>query len=678
MRAEHIESLISVGRPSLAPDGQAVVFAASHPNISANRDVGQLWRVALPDGVAERLTRGVSDRAPQISPDGTLVGFLRQDKDKRPQVHVLPLDGGEALAVTAAPLGVSEFAWAPDSARIAFTARVPEHGRYGTVTDLGPAAEPPRHVTGIRWHANGLGYIADRPSHVFLVDVPDPRAEPEYTAAPSRHEKHTDEKTAGLAPRHSDATALTTGSRSHQGVAFTPDGREIITLTDEIESDRRDLRTHVIALSVDGSEERTVLARESGLSVSDFAIAEDGALAVLAFDAGGTGIDFVSPGVALWLVDGSEPRRLTDSDSMDLGEVGSHVTVFGDDFLVQNRTRGRVELLRVSRDGALETLLGGDLEVGGHDAVNTATGERIVASAASRESFGELFFVGTGPLTSFGSAVRANGVIHPVEHTVTGRDGYPVHGWVALPEGEGPFPVLLQIHGGPYAQYGIHVFDETQVLVDAGYAVVYCNPRGSAGYGRAHGRAIKGAMGTVDYHDVIDFFDAVVGEDTRLDAARAGIMGGSYGGYLTAWIIAHDHRFQAAIVERGFLDTDTFRGTSDIGTFFGDEYVGLEPDAIAAQNPMAKVGDVRTPSFIIHSEEDFRCPLEQATRYYSHLKRQGTPAEMLIFPGENHDLTRSGSPRHRVERFQAIVDWWRRYLPTGASAEADTPVTSRN
>lgn len=138
-------------------------------------------------------------------------------------------------------------------------------------------------------------------------------------------------------------------------------------------------------------------------------------------------------------------------------------------------------------------------------------------------------------------------------------------------------------------------------------------------------------MGTVDYHDVIDFFDAVVGEDTRLDAARAGIMGGSYGGYLTAWIIAHDHRFQAAIVERGFLDTDTFRGTSDIGTFFGDEYVGLEPDAIAAQNPMAKVGDVRTPSFIIHSEEDFRCPLEQATRYYSHLKRQGTPAEMLIF-----------------------------------------------
>ena len=209
-------------------------------------------------------------------------------------------------------------------------------------------------------------------------------------------------------------------------------------------------------------------------------------------------------------------------------------------------------------------------------------------------------------------------------------------------------------------RYGIHLFDETQVLVDAGYAVVYCNPRGSAGYGRAHGRSIRQAMGTVDFADVIDFLEGAVAGDASLDGARVGIMGGSYGGYLTAWVIAHDHRFAGAIVERGFLDPVSFQGTSDIGSFFGDEYVGIDPDAIARQSPMAVVGQVTTPTLVIHSELDFRCPLEQATRYYSALKRQGTDAELLVFPGENHELTRSGQPRHRVERFDAVLDWWER------------------
>lgn len=223
--------------------------------------------------------------------------------------------------------------------------------------------------------------------------------------------------------------------------------------------------------------------------------------------------------------------------------------------------------------------------------------------------------------------------------------------------------MILQIHGGPYASYGIHLFDETQVLVDAGYAVVYCNPRGSAGYGRAHGRSIRQAMGTVDFHDVIDFLDGVVAADARLDGDRVGIMGGSYGGYLTAWIIAHDHRFTGAIVERGFLDPVSFQGTSDIGSFFGDEYVGVDPEQMAAQSPMAVVDRVRTPTLVVHSELDYRCPLEQATRYYSALKRQGTEAEMLVFPGEDHELTRAGQPRHRVQRFEAVLDWWARHLP---------------
>ncbi|AUZ86277.1 S9 family peptidase, partial [Arthrobacter agilis] len=149
-----------------------------------------------------------------------------------------------------------------------------------------------------------------------------------------------------------------------------------------------------------------------------------------------------------------------------------------------------------------------------------------------------------------------------------------------------------------------------------------------------------------------------------------GVMGGSYGGYLTAWTIAHDHRFEAAIVERGYLDPPSFVGSSDIGWFFSEAYTGTDPARVEAQNPFAKIGQVRTPAFVIHSEEDLRCPIEQAQRYYTALKKQGVETEMLVFPGETHELSRSGSPWHRRQRFDHILRWWARYLPTNANPPA--------
>ncbi|KQZ84314.1 peptidase S9 [Microbacterium sp. Root166] len=660
MRASDIDKLISVGRPTIAPDGSFAVFATSRPDLDANRAVGQLWRVDLPDGTPVRLTRGVSDAAPRLSPDGATLAFTRADAKGKPQLWLIPPRGGEAVQATDSPLGVEEYAWSPDGRSLAFLARLPEAGRYGSVEGLDAAAEAPRHITGIRWHANGLGYIADRPAHLFVVAAPETDAEPFYEPAPAvRPEDETARKKRVVA---AEARQLTEGAVSHGGVAFTADGAEVLTGVDEIEAERRDLRTRVIAVSVDGSGQREVLGVDAGLSAAGIAVAGDGTIALLAHEVGEKGVDFIAPGMGLWLIEGSGARRLTDAESIDLGEVGSHIVADGDDFLVQNRTRGRVRLVRVSRDGRLTEVLGGDVEVAGQ----AAAAGRIVAAVARPDSYGELVLVGAGDartLTAFGGGAAASGIVAPRELTVTGRDGYPVHGWVATPEGEGPFPVILQIHGGPYASYGIHLFDETQVLVDAGYAVVYSNPRGSAGYGREHGRSIRQAMGTLDFADVIDFLDGAVAEDDRLDGARVGIMGGSYGGYLTAWIIAHDHRFAGAIVERGFLDPVSFQGTSDIGTFFGDEYVGVSAEDIARQSPMAVVDQVTTPTLVIHSELDFRCPLEQATRYYAALKRNGAEAEMLVFPGENHELTRSGQPRHRVQRFDAVLDWWQRKLP---------------
>ncbi|GAA4356547.1 S9 family peptidase [Microbacterium rhizosphaerae] len=662
MRAEDIETLISVGRPQVAPDGSFAVFATSRPDIEANRSVGQLWRVGLPDGQPRRLTRGVADSSPRLSPDGDRIAFLRADGKGRAQVFVVAATGGEPVQATDAAASVSEFAWSPDGGMLAFVARVPENGRYGTVEGLDAAAEAPRRVTGIRWHANGLGYIADRPAHVFVIAAPDLDAEPFYEPAAAVRADDTDGPGRRLV--QAEPRQLTSGDVSHAGVAFTADGWEVLTIAGEIEDREPDLRTPVLALRVDGSGVREVVGRAENLSVDEVAVGPDGTIALLAGDVGPGGVDFVAPATALWIVETTGPRRLTDPETLDLGEVGSHIGFVGSDFLVQHRARGRVELVRVTRDGGVSTVLGGDVEVTGHG----AGGDRILAAVAGPDSFGELVLAGHGALTSFGEAARSAGIADPRELTVTGRDGYPIHGWVAAPAGDGPFPVILQIHGGPYAAYGVHLFDETQVLVDAGYAVVYCNPRGSAGYGRDHGRAIRQAMGTVDFADVIDFFEGAVASDERIDGARAGVMGGSYGGYLTAWVIAHDHRFAGAIVERGFLDPATFQGTSDIGTFFGDEYVGVAPDDISRQSPMAVVDRVATPTLVLHSELDFRCPLEQATRYYAALKRSGVDAEMLIFPGENHELTRGGQPRHRVQRFDAVVDWWSRHLPVGSAS----------
>ncbi|MFN3950308.1 S9 family peptidase [Microbacterium sp.] len=653
MRPTDIETLVGVGRPAIAADGAFAVFATSRPDLAADRAVGQLWRVDLPAGTPRRLTRGQADRTPRLSPDASTLAFLRGDAKGRAQVFVVAASGGEPVQVTDQPGGVTDLSWSPDGTRLAFAARVPEPGRYGTVEGRDAAAEPPRRITGIRWHANGLGYL-DRPAQLFVVTAPSVDAEPFYDPAPALD-----------APERrvvaEEPTRLTHGDASWNGVVWNADGTELLSVPDVIETDRRDLRDRVVAVAVDGGAQREVLAATANLSVSEVTVAPDGAVFLLAHDVGPSGTDFIAPGVALFVLDAG-PRRLTDPETVDLGEVGSHSSFDGDDVLVQDRTRGRLRLLRVTRAGEATEVLGGDLEVNGHA---VARG-RVVASVAAPESFGELVIVEgreVRALTAFGAAARERGIVVPVEHEIVGRDGYPVHGWVAVPEGEGPFPVILQIHGGPYASYGVHLFDETQVLVDAGYAVVYSNPRGSAGYGRAHGRSIRRRLGTLDFFDVIDFFDGVVTADPRLDGARVGVMGGSYGGYMTAWVIAHDHRFAGAIVERGFLDPSAFPGSSDIGSFFGDEYVGTDPALVAAQSPMSVADRVRTPTLVMHSELDFRCPLEQATRYYAALKRTGVEAEMLVFPGEDHELTRAGRPQHRVQRFDAVLEWWARFLP---------------
>jgi dipeptidyl aminopeptidase/acylaminoacyl peptidase len=214
------------------------------------------------------------------------------------------------------------------------------------------------------------------------------------------------------------------------------------------------------------------------------------------------------------------------------------------------------------------------------------------------------------------------------------------------------------IHGGPFTQYGWRAFDEAQVYAAAGYAVVMGNPRGSSGYGEAHGRAVIGDVGTVCGADLMALLDrALKAED--LDGTRVGVLGGSHGGFMTTWLAAqHPDRFKAAVSERAVNATDSFVGSSDIGWFFPGALWGDEPD----KSPLTHVDRITAPMLIIHSEQDWRCPVEQAQRLFVALRLRGAPAEMLLFPGEGHEMSRSGLPSHRVARFEAILEWFGRWM----------------
>lgn len=662
MKALDLPLLFSVSRPTIHPDGTCAVIAASHPDLDSDSNVGQLWKVPLGGGPPRRMTRGKNDSCPRFSPDGRLLAFVRKNNGAG-QLYLVPADGGEPVQVTNTELGVDSYRWSPDSRQIAFTTRVPEPGRYGSVKGLGSDAEPPRHITTLRYQANGLGYTVDRRTQIFLINVPDIDAEPQYEFAPSA-EVPSPEAIAAVPT----ARQLTSGNFEHGHLAFSPNGTTLAFVSARHPSRDVFLRTDIftLALTTDEAEPHLVTAGERNFNIQSIAWAPDGALFFVGTNLGSTAQDFIGKGGQLYLIAalGDEPRLLTEPATIDLQQEDAEPSIWGNDVIVQNRRRGRVELLRISRDGTVTDLATGDIEIGGHD----TDGRTVVVGFASGATTGELGIVEDGnvrALTDFSAPLRGSGLIEPIELTVNGRDGYPVHGWVLVPAGDGPHPVLLNIHGGPFAQYGVSIFDEAQVYADAGYAVVMCNPRGAAGYGEAHARAIRHKLGTIDFHDVIDFLDGALEENPTLDPARVGIMGGSYGGYLTAWTIAHDHRFAGAIVERGFLDPENFVGTSDIGSFFGDEYVGTDPALTASQSPQAVVGQVTTPTLVIHSANDLRCPLGQGERYFAALKRNGVHTELLIFPGENHELSRSGRPRHRLQRFEAILAWWATYLPVG-------------
>lgn len=656
MKPEHLDRLVSVSRPAVHPDGWAVVSAV-RPDFAADAYVGQLWRVPLDGSPPRRITRGFRDTAPRLSPDGRLIGFLRATPDGPPQLAIVPAAGGEPMVITDRKHGVAEFCFTPDSSRIVFTAAVPEQGRYGTLDGVPAVAEDPRHITTLSFQLNGRGYTADQRTHLFVVDVPDPGDEPPVAPVGRAAEA---EPEAVLVPI---ARQLTEGDFDHSSPVVA--GESVIVVSARHEGRDADLRADLyrVDLATGGA---TVLTDPEAIGTklatgSPVVLWDD--LWFLGTDLGPTGRDHVATNAAVWRmpVAGGPAVRLTDPAGLDFVHLEADPT--DGVLLAVLAERGAGVPVAFAPDGSW-VRLGTPAEASVTEIAGA--GGHVVGAVLTPSSPGEAAALGAEPrlLTAF--AARLQEVATPLparELTATSPDGAAVHGWVVLPAGEGPHPVLLNIHGGPFAAYGPAFFDEAQVYAAAGYAVVMCNPRGSASYGEAHGAAIRGAFGDRDMADVLAFLDHALATVPGLDAERVGVMGGSYGGYLTAWIIAHEHRFAAAIVERGYLDPRSFVGSSDIGWFFPHSYNTDDPATMDAQSPTLLADRVTTPTLVLHSEQDLRCPLAQALRYYTELKLAGVETELLVFPGENHELSRSGRPWHRRQRFDAILAWWARYLP---------------
>jgi dipeptidyl aminopeptidase/acylaminoacyl peptidase len=638
------------GTPAISPDGQFAVVSLTSADMEADEYTSQLWRVALdePTPVPTQLTFGWRDSAPQISPDGQWLAFLRANRerggsraggvkgefDTRPQLCVMPLSGGEARRLTDHPLGAGPAAWAPDSSRLAYAARVPQQGRYGTGKDaygekIEAVAEGPRRITRLSYRMDDLGFTGDRPRQLFVATL------------------------------DGGVDAVTADPYDHEDPNWSPDGTWLTFVAARHESYANDVANDVWVIRPDGSNLRA-LTDTTMVAHQPYFTPDGSAIVFVGAWAGENRLHPVARNHVVWSVpfEGGATRPLMDTETHGLN-TGAEISVSPDGVLFPNQYRGSVQLLRVPFDGAkADVLIDGEREV--VSAVGAT--DVVVSTVCDPRTWGELY-VGTRCLTDWSAPYRDQARIYPQEEvTAQAPDGYPVHGWVVRPEGAGPHPVLLMIHGGPFTQYGWRLFDEAQVYAGAGYAVVMGNPRGSSGYGESHGRAVIGNVGEVSAADLLALLDAALGSP-YLDGSRVGVLGGSHGGFMTTWMAAHHgDRFRAAASERAVNAIDSFTGSSDIGWFFADALYGPDPAEVVRQSPLTYAHMIDVPMLIIHSENDWRCPVEQAQRLFVALKRRGAEVEMLLFPGEGHELSRAGRPQHRVARLEAIVEWFDRWM----------------
>lgn len=618
------------------PDGERAVFVVSQMDLEEDSYVRQLW---LWDGSSARqLTSGVADGSPRWSPDGTTIAFVRKgpQDDDQPQLALLPISGGEAEVVTDFDEGVGSLEWSPDGTKLALVVSELVDG----LDDDDERARAPRRIKDPSFRFDNQGWTYNKRSHIWIYDI-----------------------------ATGEASQITEGEYDQSGPRWSPDG-SAITFLSAAHDDRWVRPFNQVFTVASSGGESTAVVRLGSWSWSGYS--PDGQLYAI----GEVTDEFTLDALPFQRIesDGSL-ARLTDLDrNLMPGHPPGPLTapIFAADGTASMvlEDRGAQRVISVAPDGSVDEVLGGDRVITGWSP--SLNGTRAIFTASSTTQPGEVYMwdgSSERQLTRLNDEfLAAADLVAPHEFTFE-SDGHEIHGWVYLPTGDAQVPILYNIHGGPFTQYGWGFFDEFQVYVAAGYGVVAINPRGSSGYGIEHGEAPCGRWSEEMPPDLLDLKDApyeAAKQFSRLDIERKGIMGGSYGGLATAMITSMDTSYVSAVAERGVYNWVSMAGTTDIPWFTATYLHADMPegvDELWKASPLARAHRIKTPTLVLHSEGDYRCPLEQGQQFFSVLYRGGVDSELLLFPPEEgHELSRSGKPKRRIERFEAILDWHGRYL----------------
>jgi dipeptidyl aminopeptidase/acylaminoacyl peptidase len=644
MRPEDVYDLTGVADPRISPDGSRVAYQVWSVDKDKNEYRGAVW-VAQLDGSGEpwQFTLGERrDGMPRWSPDGRWLAFVsnRGKDEKAPgALYVIPAEGGEARKLTDLKEGVESAEWSPDSARLVFTARA----RDDAYEEEDERKRMPRRFTRVFHKLDSVGWTGDRRKHLWIVDL------------------------------DGNTRQLTDGDFEDDTPAWSPDGKRIVFAALRTENWDVELISRLYAVDAGGGEPKQLTGDDAACGWPAFA--PDGRLAYEWTPEDGT--DPHHTQIAVAPEPDGEAKVLTSSLDRQCGPYppvrgpvwsGNRIV-----FAVEDR--GNTHLYTVAADGSREPelLVGGEQSIGGFDVV----GDALVYVGSTHTTLRELYSGRDGKqLTHVGKGFTDDRELcAPERFTAVSKDGTEVDAWIVRPAGFDPstrYPVILTVHGGPFTQYGTGFFDEVQVMAAAGYVVLFSNPRGGSGYSEEWGRAIRGPVGdagpgwgTVDYEDVMGVVDTALEKFDFLDGDRMGVIGGSYGGYMTSWIIGHTNRFNAAVSERAVNNLISMFGSSDLFWVFERQFGGPMWDNVEAhleKSPSTYAKNMETPLLVLHSEDDLRCPVEQGEHLFSLLRLLGKKVEILRFPSESHELTRSGSPFHRVARFEAVLEWFDRYL----------------
>jgi dipeptidyl aminopeptidase/acylaminoacyl peptidase len=667
-------AFVWVADPQMSPDGSRVAFVRVTADEKKDQYDTSIWLAHADGGQPPRpLTSGTRDSAPRWSPDGRLLAFVRSvEKDGRPQppqVHLLAMTGGEARAITNLPRGAANPAWSPDGRTIAFSSQTyPEE-----LTPTDPKADKPREsdvrvITSAVYRANGVsgwGYTdPERPSHIWTIAVP------------------TAQEDAGTPAR------LTSGEFSAGNHRWAPDGSRIYFTANRQRDPYYFPRDNdLFAVPREGGEPTRVASIDG--TIGSYAPSADGKrIAFVGAPHGKPERSYSQPDLFVVDLPGGAPRNLTANYDFDIdgglagdqrAPRGQHPagpvwTSDGRSILVKIGRHGETNLARVdAASGRLAPVTKGSHEVMSYTA--DSAGRNVALVLSTPTVVGNLHALdatsGKAPvkLTGFNDELFGQlSLPEPEEIWYPSFDGRKIQGWILKPPSFDPakkYPLILQIHGGPHAAYGRTFTHEFLWMAARGYVVLYTNPRGSSNYGQEFGNIIQYRYPGDDFKDLMAGVDAVV-KRGYVDETRLGVTGGSGGGLLTNWVVTQTTRFKAAVSQRDISDWSGFWYTADFTLFTPTWFRKApfeDPAEFAARSPITFASKIQTPLMFILGDEDWRTPPsaggEPLFRALKYLKR---PTVMVRFPGENHELSRSGRPWHRVERLQHIVGWFDRWL----------------